>query len=428
MSKTLTEIAKQLKDANKKVQLIYAFNGSGKTRLSREFKKLISPKIDDLENADEVENFDEIRQTRNKILYYNAHTEDLFYWDNDLEFDAEPKLIIQPNSFTDWILKDQGLDRRIIDNFQKFANSSVKPEFNIEQSNISFRISEMNKFTDDQGSDLADSDGNNLVFHSLENIKISKGEESNFIWSIFYTLFDEVINILKEPDKNKRDDNQFDELEYVFIDDPVSSLDDNHLIDLAVSLAKLIKSSTYEDGKGVKFIISTHNPLFYNVLYNEFNNDLSGKKSDVNIGKIYKKEQSAKYILKKHADGTFQIIDSGVNDRPFSYHLFLLSELRKLQGIEQVEKYHFNFLRNILEKTATFLGYKQWNELLQKLPEDDRDVMNRMLNLYSHSAHAGEEVTDLQDKDKEKFIKLIKDFTQMYGFSELREDTNARAN
>jgi wobble nucleotide-excising tRNase len=32
-------------------------------------------------------------------------------------------------------------------------------------------------------------------------------------------------------------------LEYVFIDDPVSSLDENHLIELAVNLAGLIKSS-----------------------------------------------------------------------------------------------------------------------------------------------------------------------------------------
>ena len=44
MSKTLTEIAQDLKNVNKKVQLIYAFNGTGKTRLSREFKELIAPK------------------------------------------------------------------------------------------------------------------------------------------------------------------------------------------------------------------------------------------------------------------------------------------------------------------------------------------------------------------------------------------------
>lgn len=35
MGKSLTEIAKELKDIKKKVQLIYAFNGTGKTRLSR---------------------------------------------------------------------------------------------------------------------------------------------------------------------------------------------------------------------------------------------------------------------------------------------------------------------------------------------------------------------------------------------------------
>ena len=130
--KTLTGIAHQLKGSNKKVQLIYAFNGSGKTRLSREFKKLISPKFDDIENVDEVEDFDEIGQTRNKILYYNAFTEDLFYWDNDLEGDAEHKLIIQHNSFTDWILKDQGQDQKIITNFQHYTNDKLTPQFNPE--------------------------------------------------------------------------------------------------------------------------------------------------------------------------------------------------------------------------------------------------------------------------------------------------------
>ena len=40
MGKSLNEIAGELKDNNKKVQLIYAFNGTGKTRLSREFKNL----------------------------------------------------------------------------------------------------------------------------------------------------------------------------------------------------------------------------------------------------------------------------------------------------------------------------------------------------------------------------------------------------
>lgn len=67
MGKNLKDVAKQLKDVKHKtkakdasesdvtVQLIYAFNGTGKTRLSREFKKLILGKADDVDKTDEVE-------------------------------------------------------------------------------------------------------------------------------------------------------------------------------------------------------------------------------------------------------------------------------------------------------------------------------------------------------------------------------------
>lgn len=47
MGQPLEKIAQILRDTDKKVQLIYAFNGVGKTRLSREFKELISPKAQD---------------------------------------------------------------------------------------------------------------------------------------------------------------------------------------------------------------------------------------------------------------------------------------------------------------------------------------------------------------------------------------------
>lgn len=442
MSKTLPEIAQQLIDTNKKVQLIYGFNGTGKTRLSLALKKLISPKtIDDFEILDEIKETDEISNTRRKFLYYNAHTEDLFYWDNDLELDDEPKLKIQPNSFTDWLiklLKDLGQDRNIITHFQHYTSDKITPKINEEYkykskdsngkeievtvpafSEVNFTISETLQVTHN-GDNVTHNGKNVVITNKYENVKISKGEESNFIWSIFYALLDQVITILNEPDRTNRETDEFDQLEYVFIDDPVSSLDDNHLIELAVSLAKSIKSSAYKDNKGLKFIITTHNPLFYNVLYNEFSNDLTGKMSDGSTGKIYKEAQSEKYILKKYADGTFQLINSGVNDRPFSYHLFLLAELRKIEDTTKVEKFHFNFLRNILEKTSTFLGYKHWNKLLDKLPEADRTVMERMLNLYSHSAHAGEEISDIKDEHKEKLIELVKFLTKTYGFMEER--------
>lgn len=88
MGKTLDEIALQIKNCSKKVQLIYAFNGTGKTCLSRAFKELITPKHELSEEDTDL--------ASKKILYYNAFTEDLFCWDNDLDNDVNLKLRIHP--------------------------------------------------------------------------------------------------------------------------------------------------------------------------------------------------------------------------------------------------------------------------------------------------------------------------------------------
>ncbi|STW09680.1 Uncharacterized protein conserved in bacteria [Klebsiella grimontii] len=394
MSKTLAEIAQQLKDANKKVQLIYAFNGTGKTRLSREFKQLVALRNE----GDEV---DQSELSRNKFLYYNAFTEDLFYWDNDLEQDAEPRLRIQPNSFTDWVLKDQGQDRNIITNFQRYANEKLTPKFNEEykvkgkdDKEITVRAFSEVTFSLERGDDK----------HS-GNLKISKGEESNFIWSIFYTLIEQVIDILNVAEPSERETNAFDQLEYIFIDDPVSSLDENHLIELAVDLAQLIKSNNSD----VKFIITTHNPLFYNVLHNELNSDDGG----------YKKKWLDKYRMTGLDNGTFQLVQQP-NDSPFSYHLYLKSELEKAIESGQLSKYHFNFLRNILEKTSTFLGYKKWGDLLPKTDDGKTNPYEaRIINISSHSKHAGEEVADLTEDDKRVLRYLVNEINKMYRFQQV---------
>ncbi|WP_017426210.1 AAA family ATPase [Paenibacillus sp. ICGEB2008] len=186
----------------------------------------------------------------------------MFYWDNDLENDAEPKLKIHPNSFTRWIFEEQGQDRNIISNFQHYTDEKLTPHFNEEYSikdkngnNVTVGAFSEITFSYERGND-----------ERSNNIKISKGEESNFVWCVFYSLLEQVIDVLNVAEPSERETNQFDQLEYVFIDDPVSSLDDNRLIELAVNLAHLIKSSQ----SYLKFIITTHNPLFYNVLHNEF--------------------------------------------------------------------------------------------------------------------------------------------------------------
>jgi len=373
MGQSLTEIAQTLRYADKKVQLIYAFNGSGKTRLSREFKQLIAPK----EHVPEQEGESDI-----KILYYNAFTEDLFFWDNDLEADSDRKLKIQPNSFTDWVLREQGQDRNIVENFQLLTNDKLTPHFNEEFTEVRFSFERGNE-------------------GDTEFVKISKGEESCFIWSVFFSLMEQVVNVLNIAEKENRETDKYDKLEYIFIDDPVSSLDDTHLIELAVNISELIKSSHSD----LKFIITTHNPLFYNVLFNEFN----------------RVKKTKKWILEKLNDGTFSINELE-SDSPFSYHLFLLAELEKaILPTGEIKKFHFNFLRNILEKTSTFLGYNKWEELL---PQESREAYyRRIINLSSHSKHHGEEIAIVDDKDKRVLGFLVNEIKRMYGFKS-RINTN----
>lgn len=385
MGVSLTDIAQQLKDNDKKVQLIYAFNGTGKTRLSRAFKLLVAPKVDGDTELEESE------IVGKKFLYYNAFTEDLFYWDNDLEFDAEPKLKIHPNAFTKWIFEEQGQDGNIISNFQHYTDEKLTPHFNEEYSikdkygnNVTVGAFTEITFSYERGND-----------ERSDNIKISKGEESNFVWCVFYSLLEQVIDVLNVAEPSDRETDQFDQLEYVFIDDPVSSLDDNHLIELAVNLAQLIKSSESD----LKFIITVHNPLFYNVLHNEFKNG------------TFKK-----YFLKKNEDGEYDLVTQS-NDSPFSYHLFLKTQIEKAIETGQLKKYHFNFLRNILEKTSTFLGYDNWGELL---PKDTAGKTNpyetRIINISSHSKHSGDETVELTDDDKRVLGYLISKIKETYQF------------
>ncbi|MCB4919345.1 AAA family ATPase [Brucella intermedia] len=390
MGKTLTEIAQQLKGAQKKVQLIYAFNGSGKTRLSREFKRLIAPKANRGEGDAEAE---QPELSRNKILYYNAFTEDLFYWDNDLAGNVEPRLKIQANSFTDWVLKDQGQDMNVIATFQRYTNDKLTPRFNEERKDgntgevIAKAFSEVT-FSLERGDDE----------HS-GNLKISKGEESNFIWSIFYTLLEQVIGVLNVPELGDRETNEFDQLEYVFIDDPVSSLDENHLIQLAVDLAGLITRAPAQ----LKFAITTHSPLFYNVLHNE----LGMKKNPANEGC---------YLLERLADGKFDLNTKyGDSNKSFSYHLHLRRVLEQAIAEDKVERYHFTLLRNLYEKTAGFLGHNQWGDLLSSAT-GSKEAYVRTINTFSHSSLSTDQVRDPTPQEKQTVKLLLDNLINNYGY------------
>ena len=198
----------------------------------------------------------------------------------------------------------QGQEPNVISHFQNYTDEKLTPHFNHEYAaknnegkDITIRAFSEVIFSYERGND-----------ERSDNIKISKGEESCFVWSIFYSLLEQVVDVLNTPDPSDRETNQFDNLDYAFIDDPVSSLDENHLIELAVNLVQLVKSSKSK----LRLIITTHNPLFYNVLHNEF-----------------KKGTFKKYFLKKDENNEYELKPQG-NDSPFSYHLFLKAEIEKV--------------------------------------------------------------------------------------------------
>ncbi len=171
----------------------------------------------------------------------------------------------------------------------------------------------------------------------------------------------------------------------------MSSLDENHLIELAVNLAELIKSSPPD----LKFIVTTHSPLFYNVIFNELN------------GKTC-------YLLERFADGTFALLEKkGDSNKSFSYHLYLKQTLEQAIAENQIQKYHFTLLRNLYEKTANFLGYPKWQELL---PDNKQAYFNRIIQFTSHRTLSNEEIAEPTDPEKQTVKFLLDNLVDHYGF------------
>lgn len=61
-------------------------------------------------------------------------------------------------------------------------------------------------------------------------------------------------------------------------------------------------------------------------------------------------------------------------------------------------------LRNLYEKTANFLGYNNWSDLL---PNNGREnYIKRVMTFYSHSTLSSEQVAEPTDPEKQT-VKLL---------------------
>ena len=383
MRRLVARLRDDLNGGNQDFVLLYAYNGTGKTRLSMAFKDAGKKTTKRPSQAgDHAGRTLTITETVGDTLYFNAFTEDLFSWDNDLENDSERRLHINADSKFLKGLKDLALEERIGYYLGRYADFLFDIDY--DQWTVSFR-------KDD-----------------ASYIKVSRGEENIFIWCLFMAICERVIDGAES----------YQWVKYLYIDDPITSLDDNNAIAVASDLAKLLRKAkgrtrpeaVAAGGAGevdnplrmvfapIKAVVSSHHALFFNVVCNELKNDKHAKR----------------YFLQRPERGNTYTLRA-TDDTPFFHHVSMLAELQKASQGGTLYTYHFNMLRSILEKTATFFGRDDFSACIHGL--NDADLFSRALNLLSHGKYDIYQPSEMVDDNKRLFRQILDAFLGRYEFA-----------
>jgi hypothetical protein len=124
------------------------------------------------------------------------------------------------------------------------------------------------------------------------------------------------------------------------------------------------------------------------------------------------------YILSRLDDGKFELETKyGDSNQSFSYHLHIKNLIDQATKDNSVQRYHFALLRNLYEKTANFLGYNRWSDLL---PGDKKAYANRIMNFYPHNTLSNEEMAEPTTPEK-AMVKLLLDNLNQYGYWQQEE-------
>ena len=340
--------------------LVFAYNGTGKTRLSYDFA-----------------HYGREEGSAQHTLYYNAYTEDLFTWDNDLENNTEPRLFINRNSSL-----IQGLaGYNFSDKLRHYLHLLADIDFDFHYDEDNEEIPDYGTFSKTQRS-LVELNGEmNEIEEEIENIKISRGEERLFVWCFFRCILDQVVG----------GNEAYKDIEYIYIDDPMSSLDDNNVIAFAQQLYTVIRGQLKqelaqvkagkEEFRRIKFVVSSHHALFFHVM-------LHGLNADNKLGRYYlsRDKQLNEPVLKSMSD-----------DTPFYYNVAIMSEIQQAIKEDKLYTYHFTVLRSVMEKIQEFFGHRDFRHILDdinykgnkfQVTEFEKgelvDLYSRILNVFSH--------------------------------------------
>lgn len=348
---TLEEIAQQIEAARENVILMFAFNATGKTRLSVAYKNLT--KDDDGKHAG---------------VYFNAFSEDLFYWENDEEnSNASMKLHVRHSSLSQF--------------HSNISEGDIEEKLKAYRPRYDFRFT---SHTDvEKGIDFvefSEKDGDTPI-------KISRGEERIFIWCFFLTLLD----VEGWADVQSS---------HFFIDDPVTSLDDHNLFTTSFTISDLIENH-YQDRK---IIIATHHVGLFAILFDFL---FKGEKAS-----RYKRIAKAYILTDQNGGLVLESCDSDV----FLYHLRLLQLLNRARDADEVKAHHLVLLRQLLENVASFLGTGRIGHVLTHIGVDDEDNVARMLNALSHKNIYRYESDSLVKDNREMFEEILDKLQDKFSF------------
>lgn len=361
----LSSIANELVSLEENIILVYAFNATGKTRLSVSYKDKTK----------------ELNDEKHSGVYYNAFSEDLFVWNNDEENNGENICLnIVPsslNKFHSLLTED--------DIYKKLQPYKFNFKFRFTINDIEKGIESISFFTkiDEKEEDGQDKE---------QLIKISRGEERIFVWCFFLTLF-EVDGWADEQSK------------HFFIDDPVSSLDDHNIFVTATTLFDLIDKHF----KQRKIIITTHHIGLFSILYNWLK---KGEKAS----KFIKRDKTSyvkSFMLNRYDNNELRLekFDKSI----LLYHLHLLQKLEKAKNDNELFTHHFVLLRQVLENIASFLGVSQFSYVLRQIGIHDDKIPN-MVNVLSHKNIFIYETDIMVPANKEIFIEILNALFIKYQF------------
>jgi hypothetical protein len=83
-----------------------------------------------------------------------------------------------------------------------------------------------------------------------------------------------------------------------------------------------------------------------------------------------------------------------------------------------LDTYHFNILRNILEKTASFHGFAHFSSCIRKGEDEDDPVYKRILDLMSHGNYSLFDPKEMVEENKEHFRRILNNFLEDYNFNQ----------